>query len=79
MQIVLILEFPVFFFVNLRETCLLIDPKKSSAAAKQYVALIVGEFDPTLTDNLLVYAKLYFIVADGIQLHAHLSRVMHVN
>ena len=32
---------------NLRETCLLIDPKDSSAAAKQYVALIVGECKTT--------------------------------
>ena len=38
-----------FFLLNLRETCLLIDPKDSSAAAKQYVALVVGELNVVLT------------------------------
>jgi len=44
-----IYHFPFFFFLlKLRETCLLIDPKDSSAAAKQYVALVVGEFNAVL-------------------------------
>ena len=35
-------------FFALRETCLLIDPNDSSSAAKQYVALVVGEWRSVL-------------------------------
>ena len=45
---------PSVYFLILRETCLLIDPKDSSSAAKQYVALVVGECKTLLLIKIII-------------------------